>query len=141
VTPSKGTRVLSLFVYAYGPGGNGSQSVDQYADVQAFSVPNITPPIVAGVPTKVGQPARLVVGTSGFLSSVSSPRGLTHVLVDGLRNGWVGDHKVTRPSSPSSFFTAHNDLYAILSFAGLMAALAGVFAWALGKKRSPRVKA
>ena len=136
VTPSQGTHVLSLFVYAYSP-GNGSQSVDQYANVQALSVPSTTPPLLTGVP-KADQHTRLVVGANGFSSSVPRTPGVTHVLVDGLRNGWIGDHKVTRSSS--SFFTAHNDLYTILSFAGLMAALAVVFAWALGKKRSSKMK-
>ena len=138
VTPSQGTHVLSLFLYAYSL-GNGTQSVDQYANVQAFSVPSTTPPLLTGIP-KADQQPHLVVGANGFSSSVTSTPGVTHVLVDGLRNGWVGDRKVTKPSSSSSFFTVHNDLYTILSFAGLMAALAGIFAWVLGEKRSARMK-
>ncbi len=131
VTPNQGTRALSLVVYAYAP-GNGSQSIDQYSNVQAFSLPNITPPILTGVP-KAYQHARLVVAARGFSSSVSDPQGLTHVLVDGLRSGWIADRKVTKGPSESLFFTAHSALYAILGFAAVMAGFAGVLTRLLGK--------
>ncbi len=137
VTPNQSTHALSLFVYAYSQ-GNGSQSVDQYANVQAFSVPSATPPVLIGVP-KADQHGRIMVSTSGFSSSVATTRGVTHVLVDGLRNGWIGDGKVTKPLGSPGFFTVHSDLYLIFSFAGLMALLAGVLDWILGEKGSSRL--
>ena len=131
VTPGLGTRSLSLFVYAYGSGA-GSQSVDQYAKVQAFSLPSITMPLLTGVP-KAYLHARLVVTARGFSSSVSDPRGLKHVLVDGLRNGWITDHRITKVPSKSSFLTAHGALYAIFGFAGIMAVVAGILIQLLGR--------
>ncbi|MHB1520705.1 MAG: hypothetical protein ACYCWN_05225 [Ferrimicrobium sp.] len=137
-TPSRGTRFLSLIVYAYGL-GTGSQSMDQYANVQVFSLPSITPPLLTGVP-KTYLHVRLVVAARGFSSSVSDPRGLKHVLVDGLRNGWIADRRITKLPSQSSFVMAQSALYAILSFAGFMAVFAGALTWLLGKRGALRLR-
>lgn len=137
-TPSQGTQTLSLFLYAYAP-GNGSQSIDQYAKVQVFSVSNTVPPVLLGC-ARHNQRDRLVVGENGFSSLVVGPLGFKHILVDGLRNGWIGRGKIETDTSPFSFFVVHNDLYTILLLAGAMLALAGVFDKVLWKKKVSRKK-
>src|ERR1035437_5725351 len=88
VIPDTGTQTISVFVYADSPRGGG-QTITQYANIVVRSVPAISGAVLIGSPETTAQPLHLTVGIEGYSSSWSSAPGTTHVIVDGLRNGWL----------------------------------------------------
>lgn len=89
VTPDAGTKTVRLFLYSDAPSGGGT-SIEQYADVRVRSTAPAPQVAVVGTPTtRVATADRLVAWTEGYSSAWTSPSGTTHVVVDGLRNGWI----------------------------------------------------
>jgi len=87
VTPSPQTTGLVLFLYSDAPGG-GRASVNDYANAATYTLP--TSPVVLATPTSVpAQPLRLVVTDSSYSTHWSGPANGVHVLVDGVKNGWL----------------------------------------------------
>jgi hypothetical protein len=90
VVAEKGTSKLMLFLYAT-PTALHLLTLDEYADVSVHSLPKIGEPVLIGGPMRspVSSSVRLELSTQGFFSAWTGPPGSTHVLVDGLRNGWL----------------------------------------------------
>ena len=89
VTPDTGTKTIHLFLYADAPVGGGT-SIEQYAGVSIRSTAPAPQVVVVGTPRSPSGPAdRLVAWSEGYSSTWTSPSGTTHVMVDGMRNGWI----------------------------------------------------
>lgn len=86
-TPPSGTTGLALFLYS-DAAGNGASSIDQYSNVAVYGV--VANPVVVATPT-IPQPVplRLTTSASSFSSTWTGPVGGRHVLVDGIKNGWL----------------------------------------------------
>ena len=97
VAPDPGTTALQLYLYADGsPSGNGTTV--QYAEVRVDEVPNLPSfAVVADATPNEVPPPDLQLIHQTFSSSWTAPAGATHVLVDGMLDGWL-----TR--EPSSHF-------------------------------------
>jgi hypothetical protein len=98
VIPDTGTQTISVFVYADMPTGGG-QTITQYANMVVRSGPAISDAVLIGSPETTAQPLHLTVGIDGYSPSWSGAPGTTHVIVDGLRNGWL-----TKPSTTDWHF-------------------------------------
>ena len=88
VVPATGTETVTLFVYAFAQ-SPGHVSVDQYAGVVARSILHRPTIDVVGRPTTDAAPTRLLSYPTGYAPGWIGPRDAVHVLVDGLRNGWL----------------------------------------------------
>jgi hypothetical protein len=86
VKPSRGTTGLKLFLYADAPALGGT-TVNQYAGIQAVSLDTAPSLVLVGTPRARPARERLVTSPYSYLS-VWRARG-RHVVVDGLRNGWL----------------------------------------------------
>lgn len=90
VTPDPGTTSLSLFLYA-AVSIPGQSAADEYAGVEVEAVPTTTPLIVLATPLHAAvRPPSLLVSGDGYGAGWLGPSHTDHVLVDGLRNGWLG---------------------------------------------------
>ena len=91
VTPPRGTRGLSLFLYAESDAQSGP-STDAYASISIRSISTVARLAVVATDSSgyYGVPALTTVDST-FSSSwmVNAPR--EHVLVNGMINGWLGD--------------------------------------------------
>jgi hypothetical protein len=89
VTPDVGTKALGLFIYANAD-PTLARTVNDYADVSAYSIPS-TNLVIVGYPNGLvsGAPSQLLVLRESYSSSWTGPAGSTHVLVDGMMNGWL----------------------------------------------------
>ena len=91
VTPTRGARQLSLFLYAYGP------SSTAYADVSLTAVPSQDLPVVVGTPIAGrGGPRSLLVSPDAYGPAWSAASHATYVRVDGARGGWLTDAATVR---------------------------------------------
>jgi hypothetical protein len=98
VIPDIGTQRIRVFVYADSPGGGG-QTITQYTNIVVRSIPTHSDAVLIGSPDTTAQPFQLAVGADGYSPMSSSATGTTHVIVDGLRNGWL-----TKPSTTDWHF-------------------------------------
>lgn len=142
--PSKQTKKLILFLYAT-PQPFGSLAVDQYADLSSYLMLQDGQPILIGCPiTTPPMPSGLVVSNEGFSSNWSLPIGGHHVIVDGLRNGWVlADEPLSRASShptylPSTHIAEANILSAVMAALVVLDALLSSLASSLANRRRGR---
>ncbi|MGA7088146.1 MAG: hypothetical protein WB116_07730 [Candidatus Dormiibacterota bacterium] len=88
VTPDPGTKNVYLFLYAF-PQLDGQSSTEQYAGVIARSLPHHPSVDVIGRPTANAGPTRLLAYPTGYSPGWIGPANAVHVIVDGLRNGWL----------------------------------------------------
>jgi hypothetical protein len=88
VQPDAGTTRLFLFLYA-NSFSSGRPSVEQYTDVVARLLRSAPTAVVVGRPTGPTSSTKLVATATGYSTLWSGPTGTTHVLVNGLRNGWL----------------------------------------------------
>ncbi|MHB1501477.1 MAG: hypothetical protein ACYCYK_10005 [Candidatus Dormibacteria bacterium] len=100
ITPAPGTRTLTLFLYADGL-GSGQRTVNDYANIRVVGTPPLSNPVIVTWPA---QPDRgPVLSTNGQAYSLSwrSLHPATHVVVDGLSNGWLAAHAVGSTYAPA----------------------------------------
>jgi arabinofuranan 3-O-arabinosyltransferase len=104
VTPEPRTQRLLLFLYAT-PSSVGQAAVSEFADVSVYDFTTRGQPILIGTPERRQDTAtHLLTSSSAFASSWSGPAGSHHVLVDGVRNGWLmPDPASTRFESAESY--------------------------------------
>jgi hypothetical protein len=88
VTPDAGTRRLLLFLYS--DAAPGAITRNDYAGISAFEV--IGGQWAAVFVAHGAMPAgeRLIQSPNGVNASWAGPAGDRRVVVDGLRNGWLG---------------------------------------------------
>jgi hypothetical protein len=104
-TPPRRAGTLIIFLYADSTTA-GQHTVNEYANVDAHALPRGAgaPPVVLGKPRHPRQGAHLTVSAQAYSSSwVAAGR---HVLVDGLRNGWLAEAAVTPHYSPATIIAA-----------------------------------
>jgi hypothetical protein len=95
VTPDPGTTSLALYLYADASGAAG-QTIAEYASVQVMELsafPSFD--LIARPNSVIGNVPQLVVFPETFSDAWKGSNG-THVLVDGIFNGWL-------TTSPQSF--------------------------------------
>ncbi len=124
VTPDRGTRSLKLFIYAdvYRP---GAPTTNEYAQVLVRRSPIPIQPVVVAAPRRHERPVTALYTTGdSFSPDWIGPPGDQHVQVDGLRNGWLGEHSRDVPVrlGPSSWYLLSR--FASLLVAGLLLAVA-----------------
>ena len=100
IHPDSGTTELSLFLYAY-VDSPGQHSVEEYAGVTMRSLPFAPAVAVLAPPITPGPGERLLATNTGFSTAWSGPAG-EHVVVDGLRNGWLQPQGLSNAGSPAS---------------------------------------
>ena len=99
VTPNPAAGALSLFAYAdvLQP---GQRTTNEYAGVAAYRLPAAGRSVLLASPRHPATaPDRLQIADSSFSPSWVVPQG-RHVLVDGLRNGWLLPASQTSPITP-----------------------------------------
>lgn len=127
--PNSAAGALSLFVYADSL-TPGQSTTNEYADLGAYSLPAVGEAVLLATPIRPSRtPERLLVTDSSFSSRWSAPVG-KHVLVDGLRNGWLlplGESGVVLPTylpaaslHVSRIVSAVAGAFALLMLAGLL---------------------
>ena len=124
VTPTRGTRQLSLFLYAYGP------STAAYADVSLTPAPSLDLPVVVGTPITGGGPrTSLLVSPDAYGPGWSAPSHASYVRVDGARGGWLTSGAPVRGLLR---YAPTQDIWRLgflpsLAAAGIVVALLGTF--------------
>jgi arabinofuranan 3-O-arabinosyltransferase len=89
VTPDPGTTGLTLYLYADGY-RTANRTVDLYAGIRVLELPTLPSLAVLANPTTPQSASpHLVVAHNTFSPHWQGPRGSSHVLVDGLLNGWL----------------------------------------------------
>lgn len=95
VTPDPGTTNLSLFLYAQ-VFATGQPATDEYAGAEIMSMDSLLQPVVVAIPLR---PAHshppLIVSGEAYSAGWTGPAHASHLLVDGLRNGWLGGAPTT----------------------------------------------
>jgi hypothetical protein len=114
-----GTRGLALFLYAVGS-GTGSQTVDAYASISAWSVTNTQPLAIVATNSFGGyHPPMLTIANSTYSSIWSVSSAAQHVLVDGMTNGWLSSNGV-RVSPQLTTAYVYVVAFAVSSIAGMI---------------------
>jgi hypothetical protein len=134
IHPDPGTTELSLFLYAF-VDSPGQHSVEEYAGVTARSLPFAPAVAVLASPITPGPHEQLLVANTGFSTAWFGPAG-EHVVVDGLRNGWVQPGALTNSGPPASatYSLVEHESRDEIGLAVGALALAGA-ALALGRRR------
>ncbi|MHB2023749.1 MAG: hypothetical protein ACYCO3_10530 [Mycobacteriales bacterium] len=123
-------RQSSVFLYSYS-NFPGQHTVNEYASVSIRALPTANRPVVllANSPggSTVAAPG-VEVAASAWSQRWTGPPGARHVLVDGMRNGWIVDRGavVSRPR-----YSAAASVHAALIVSLTMAGLAALFAVSL----------
>lgn len=122
VQPRPGTTSLAMFLYADG-GSPGTSTVDQYSTIDAFKAVPSFQPVLVGTPLPTsGSSAVLTTTGEAYSSSWVGPPQYTHVLVDGIRNGWLG-------ATPASGIRYGPSGEEALSFLLSASAVMAILAW------------
>ena len=99
VTPNPAAGHLSLFAYA-DVSRPGQRTTNEYAGVGAYRLPAAGQAVLLASPQHPARAlGRLQISDSSFSPSWVAPQG-RHVLVDGLRNGWVLPASQDSPITP-----------------------------------------
>lgn len=133
VTPSPGTRTLTLFLYADGL-GLGQRTVNDYANIRAVSLPAGFPPVILTWPVQPHRGPVLSTNGQSYSPAWHSLNRATHVVVDGLTNGWLAAFAVRSTYSPSVVVNAAEA--ASLAAAGLLV-LALSVDWLVKRRQTP----
>lgn len=99
VEPDPGTSEISLFLYANSLGA-GQVSTEEYSGVVVRTVPWVSDFVIVGTPTTVRAPTHFVALQTSYSSLWSGPSGASHVIVDGMWNGWIGSSAHSVLESP-----------------------------------------
>jgi hypothetical protein len=129
VVPDPGATKVSLFLYAF-PQSVGQASVEQYAGVIARALPYSPTIDVIGRPTTGAGPTRLIVYPTGYAPGWVGPPNARHVLVDGLRNGWLttaGGRSLREVQYEPMVNVARDEI--LLASVMLLLAVASIFIW------------
>lgn len=88
ITPNASSGPLELYVYA-DVTAPGHISINEYSDVTAYTIPSYNDvALIASPDHPSSTPMQLRVAESSYNTNWTGPHGL-HVLVDGMRNGWL----------------------------------------------------
>jgi arabinofuranan 3-O-arabinosyltransferase len=120
--PSPGTTRVSLYLYADALGGSRT-STEEYAGIVAYSLPAMPNVVIFGKPMTKATPSRLLQALTGYSTAWSAPAVSHHVIVDGMRNGWILGATTTRRTSPH-YIPATEELLDEILLAVLMIVLA-----------------
>lgn len=88
VFPDEGTQSITIFLYAYAE-SSGPSSIEEFSRVIARSLTHSPRVDVLGRPTTSAGATRLLASSVGYAPGWTGPAGALHVLVDGVRNGWL----------------------------------------------------
>ncbi len=135
INPNAGTTAMNLTLYS-NSSGVGSLSIEQYARISVYSLMSKQPPVIVGNPTIAAVRSEIITFDTGYLSQWVGPAGTTHVLVDGLRNGWIKNGILTGPIVPFYSLTSHEFLYEALL--ALVMTLLAVILWLSGRRGDAR---
>jgi len=89
VDPPANVQKLKLFLYGDWPPTGAAQTVDDYADVQVHQLATPSDFAVMAEPVASRNPP-FVTDSVSYSSHWDGPPASTHVLVDGMENGWIG---------------------------------------------------
>ena len=86
-TPDIGTTALTLYVYADAP-GVGEVTQNDYSQLHVLEVSSLPDFVVIGTPL-ITSSSTLMIHRSSYSTSWKGPIQSTHVVVNGLLNGWI----------------------------------------------------
>jgi hypothetical protein len=109
VDPTPGTTSITIFLYA-DSSGVGQTSVEQYAEISANSLSQATNIVAVGTPVTRAKPSRLITSKTGYSPQWVGSPGSTHVLVDGMRNGWIASPKAASHFVTIDVATSHESI-------------------------------
>jgi hypothetical protein len=127
VNPDAGTTSITLFLYADAK-GIGQPSIEQYAGITARATLSAQDLVLVGTPASVSAPGRLVIFRTGYSPQWVGPSNTTHVIVNGLRNGWITKSAAKIHIVPNDPTTSNEFLYEVL-LAAVMVIVAGALWW------------
>lgn len=130
--PDSGTTKILLFLYADAVSA-GKPSSEQYAGVTVRPL-SAVPNVVVGTPTMGSTPGRIVTFGTGYSPQWIGPSGAKHVVVDGMRNGWIISSTAATRIVPDYLATSHELLDEALLTAAM--ALITIALWWTGIKRN-----
>jgi hypothetical protein len=93
VSPDPGTTSLRLFLYA--DGGPG-RTTNLYAAASAVEIPSLGQPAIMATGLSAETSSYLLTYHTSYSAAWDGSPGGTHVLVDGLVNGWIVNREVGR---------------------------------------------
>jgi arabinofuranan 3-O-arabinosyltransferase len=141
VTPDAGTTGLGLYLYA-DAGDPGVRTVNEYANVQVVEVSALPSFTLLSDPTVQPSPAmQLVVFHSSFSPEWQASIGGTHVLVDGMLNGWLipaGSHQFSAYYKPANAFSAAQWISLVAVAATLVVCVLFLIVGLVGRYRGTR---
>jgi hypothetical protein len=109
IQPQPGTEALALFLYA--DSVLSTQTITDYAELTAFSLSLAAPPAVMAAPPPTATAPTLTLSGEAYNALWSAPG--THVLVDGLTNGWLGGQPTAEPEYRATGLLLAVDLVAL----------------------------
>jgi hypothetical protein len=95
VYPVKGTKSLVLFLYADSPGSAGT-SIERYTNITFRKFPDSSPIVLVGRSNAQPATKHLITLSTGYSTEWVGPQDSSHVIVDGLRNGWLVSSPVSQ---------------------------------------------
>jgi arabinofuranan 3-O-arabinosyltransferase len=98
VQPDENSGPIGLFLYADNPEPDAT-TINDYTDVNVLELPSLPRVDLVGTPLSPQAPVALDVQHQGFSTGWKASRLNTHVLVNGLMNGWIRSD-VSPPSEP-----------------------------------------
>ncbi|HVD04252.1 MAG TPA: hypothetical protein VNF75_09010 [Candidatus Dormibacteraeota bacterium] len=112
VTPAPGTQSLAIILYADGL-GSGQRTVDDYANIRAVSLMGVPTPVIVTWPARPYRGPLLSTNGQSYSSAWRSLDPATHVVVDGLINGWLAASPVRSTYSPAAEVRVAEDASAV----------------------------
>ena len=137
VEPDPGTTSISLFLYAFAQ-NPGQPTVEQYAGVVVRALPYAPSVDVLAHPTTEPGRVRLLAYPTGYSPGWEGPPNSTHVVVDGIRNGWLTSSRTLTVPRVRYIPIANEHRYE-LAFAATMLLLSALLA-VLSRSWSNRVE-
>jgi hypothetical protein len=132
---------LGLYLYA-DAGDPGVRTVNEYANVQVVEVSALPSFTLLSDPTVQPSPAmQLVVFHSSFSPEWQASIGGTHVLVDGMLNGWLipaGSHQFSAYYKPANAFSAAQWISLVAVAATLVVCVLFLIVGLVGRYRGTR---
>lgn len=137
VHPAPGTKALQMFLYS---DTYGSPTINEYSNVAIYQAPSQSNLAVLGWPQTLSAPQRhLMIQYQAFSQSWVGPPGSTHVVVDGMFNGWVTDNEqISAPRYAPGGLVVAALATSVVSLVGVVALL--VLSMGLSRQRRARLR-
>jgi hypothetical protein len=126
VDPPAGMKSLTLFLYADSD-FPGQATIDDYADVRVYNLTTPSTHLFVRTTPVQSRSQPFIVDHVSYSTYWDGPPSTTHVVVDGMVNGWIGS--TSRNASPPHYALAAIDtgaeIFSIVAISGLLGLIFG----------------